>query len=38
MLLGYFNSTHKEFKVIYPDRRFDDTTKDDFEGVPVILL
>ena len=35
MLLGYFNTTLKELKVIYPDRTSDSITKNEFHDVPI---
>ena len=35
MLLGYFNTTLKELKVIYPDRTSDSITINEFLDVPI---
>ena len=32
LILGYFNTTVGEYKVIYPDGTTDYVTKDDFDG------
>ena len=35
MLLGYFNTTLKELKVIYPDRTSDPITINELHDVPI---